>query len=273
MSNFDSDQNPYAAPSGDGKPELDARAFAEIHERELGAFAILGLALRVFAARPLLIICIAVVVGLPVNIFSATQDSADVDIETMSDVARSIRSTVWLDALFGVVASLALAKVTEVVVRGESTSSKEIIVHSLRRLLSGIGTRIMYSIGCGLLSCLLIVPGIAFALYWYFHDSAVALRGMGGRRALAYSKRLVEGRWWRVFVVVLLTVFLVMGAAFGISLGVGLVIGLLGVPPMVSLVGDSVIDVFGAVLAIAMTIYFLNLEWLATRNGESRVVE
>jgi len=271
MSNFDSDQNPYAAPSGDGKPELDARAFAEIHERELGTFAILGLALRVFAARPLLIICIAVVVGLPVNIFSATQDS--VDIETMSDVARSIRSTVWLDALFGVVASLALAKVTEVVVRGESTSSKEIIVHSLRRLLSGIGTRIMYSIGCGLLSCLLIVPGIAFALYWYFHDSAVALRGMGGRRALAYSKRLVEGRWWRVFVVVFLTVFLVMGAAFGFSLGAGLVIGLLGDPPMLSLVGDSVIDVFGAVLAIAMTIYFLNLEWLATRIKEARVLD
>jgi hypothetical protein len=50
-----------------------------------------------------------------------------------------------------------------------------------------------------LLSLLLVVPGMIFGVYYTFGYWAAAVRGVGGKNALDYSKKLVSGQWWRVF--------------------------------------------------------------------------
>jgi hypothetical protein len=267
MSNFDPDQNPYAAPSGDGRDVVDARAFAELQTRLLGPIEILGLALRVFATRPLFFIGIVVIVGLPINILS--DKLGEGDDESMAAMLRSLRTTAWLDTIFGVASSLGIAKMTAVVVQAESASSGEVVVHTLRRLLAGIGTRVMFAIACGFLTCLFIIPGIAYAVFWSFHDPIVSLRGIGGTRALAYSKRLVTGRWWQVFGVLLamgMLVLLVMSVAAFAS---ALVLEFVGETFALNLVSSAVLDVILSVVTIGVTIYFLNLDYFASRNDEA----
>lgn len=266
MSSPPPEHNPYAAPAGDGRDVLEARAFAELHQRTLGPMEMLGLALRVFAARPVLIILLVVIVGLPANILSVLQEP--VEIDSFEGILQSTRETMWIEAIFGVASSIGLAKITEVVARAESVSSGEILRHLLRRLLSGIGTRVMYSIGCGLLTCLLVIPGIAFLIYWGFSDSVVSLRGIGGTRALEYSKRLVIGRWWTIFVTTLAMAIPMGVVMILVGLASGYVIDLLGGNPALSVVSDSMMDVLAAVLSIAFTIYFLNLDYLAGRKEE-----
>jgi hypothetical protein len=54
----------------------------------------------------------------------------------------------------------------------------------------------------GLLSLLLVIPGLIYEVYYTFGIWAAALRGVGGKKALNYSKDLINGQWWRVFRVV-----------------------------------------------------------------------
>jgi hypothetical protein len=50
-----------------------------------------------------------------------------------------------------------------------------------------------------LYTLLLIVPGIIFSIYWIFALYVSIFRDINGTDALKYSKKLVEGKWWRIF--------------------------------------------------------------------------
>ncbi len=50
---------------------------------------------------------------------------------------------------------------------------------------------------------LLIIPGIVWSVYYIFSSQAVTLHNLTGKEALNYSKFLVRGRWWKVFLITL----------------------------------------------------------------------
>lgn len=54
-----------------------------------------------------------------------------------------------------------------------------------------------------LLLMLLIVPGIVWMVYYTFSMQVVTLRNLTGKEALNFSKFLVKGRWWKVFLLCL----------------------------------------------------------------------
>ena len=47
--------------------------------------------------------------------------------------------------------------------------------------------------------CLLVVPGIIFAVWFYFAMYVLVVEGIKGTEALKRSKQLVAGYWWPVF--------------------------------------------------------------------------
>lgn len=274
MSNFDPENNPYAPPAADGgHPGAGAQAFAAVEQRPLGALDIVGLALRVFASRPVLILAIVVLWGLPQNIISEYLDRGTDD--SVQAMGQSLRHSIWLNTFFGVGLSLSLAKATEVVVRGEATTGGQIVLHALRRWFSGFGTRFIFGFAFALLTCLLIVPGIAYAVYWAFHDQVVSLRGFGGMHALAYSKRLVVGRWWRVFWLLLAVVFMgavpmfLTGTSGGVIEGYVIAAGFDKALWGLNLTVATLIDIMGAIMTISLTLCFLNLEAQSTRHEDT----
>jgi len=98
----------------------------------------------------------------------------------------------------GVVAVVGVAWIVECAVLGNSTTWKNALRHGLSRLASGVGTIPLAGLIMGGLSLLFIVPGVIWIVYYTFIQYVVALRGMGDKKALDYSKNLVKGRWWRV---------------------------------------------------------------------------
>lgn len=58
-------------------------------------------------------------------------------------------------------------------------------------------TSLLAGLILGLLFLCLILPGAIWLFYYVFLLPASALRGLGPRAALAYSRKLVVGRWWR----------------------------------------------------------------------------
>lgn len=272
MSQFDPYDNPYAAPSAAPPHVVDASAYQALEQRILGPMDLLQLAFRVFATKPLLIIGIVLAIDLPLNILGHYLDAGKE--VSLQNTMQSIRMSLWLDSLFGVISTLGLAKITEVVVRGQSVTEGEFAGHVVRRLPSGIGTRLMFSIACGFLTCLLILPGIAFAVFWSFTDQFVSLRGIGGIDAMKSSSRLVSGRWWQVFGTMLAIGFLIFIVAMSISAMGGFALGIAGPPEVVesviSIAIDTGVDLIYALMPIAVTLYFLNLEHHPSFEGHLR---
>jgi hypothetical protein len=250
--------NPFAAPKSDGSINPNESAFAEVFTRELTATELFVLALRVFSAKPWLIIGITLAIGVPVNFLAETL--APVHSDDLGELGRNIRMIVWLDALIGVLASIGLARLTEKVVRGEHVSALDVVSHMMRRWLAGIGTRVLYNFGVGLMLLLLIVPGVAFMVFWLFCDQAVALRYKSGTAALSLSKELVRGRWWRIAGALLFLSVVVGFPVLLVSVGGGVLLELFNGQLAITMAIDTLSDLLLSVVAIAVTLLFLNLE-------------
>jgi len=157
--------------------------------------------------------------------------------------------------------------VTRRVIDGEEAVYGYALRTALRLVPRAVIASVMAGVIVILMSFLLIVPGIIWAVYYTFILNAIALGYEGGKRALDYSKSLVRGRWLEVF---------------GVSLLVGLTAGILvlaiSVPASMlayyiipgSLVPTAIsyalIYTLSLFYFITMTVYFLNLEQLAVED-------
>lgn len=70
---------------------------------------------------------------------------------------------------------------------------------------------------------LLIIPAIIFGVWFSFANLAVILSDKGAVAAMKYSKSLVVGRWWEIFVKLLVP-------AVVIGIGMNLVLFIIGLP-------------------------------------------
>lgn len=73
-------------------------------------------------------------------------------------------------------------------------------VYSEALLLEGnvVKTGLIYVL-CVFAGSLLIFPGIYLGVIWYFYLCCIALVGKTGGYALAHSRDMVKGRWWKTF--------------------------------------------------------------------------
>ena len=105
---------------------------------------------------------------------------------------------------------------------GREPSVGRVLREALRLAPAVLPVVALYSIGIFFGFLALIVPGIYFAVKWFFHAQHVVVDGERGADALRASGRLVEGSWLRV----LGTVFLLSLAAGVIGYVVGGLLGL-----------------------------------------------
>ena len=101
-----------------------------------------------------------------------------------------------LDRLFGCVAVVAAVLASGHVLAGLPVSPRHAFRGAVSRWWPMLWTGLLAGLVLLGLTLLLIVPGIIWGVYYAFLVPVVAF-GLSGTEALAESKRLVKGNWWR----------------------------------------------------------------------------
>lgn len=161
---------------------------------------------------------------------------------------------------------MAIAYSVSQLLKSKKVTFQEAMSKALARLPWAIGTSILGTIFLLGLFLLLIVPGIIYSVYWAFALYAVMLHHEHGRGALAYSKSVVKGRWWKV-----------LGYMFALGLLAGLLVMAITFPlilsftdfestrfltpyPWLDLSVNLVIYAVMAFFQVAFALFFINLD-------------
>ncbi len=121
---------------------------------------------------------------------------------------------------FSLILAMSLAIITEKVVDQKDISWLSAVKDASSKWGRALLTVILASLIFLGLFLLLVIPSFVYSTYYAFIIPAIALREQFGKGALDYSKKLVEGQWWRIF---------------GIQLGLALSLGIISLVINISL--------------------------------------
>jgi hypothetical protein len=82
---------------------------------------------------------------------------------------------------------------------GERTDWHSSLMYALRLTPSLLLVTLLYALGVLLGFVMFVLPGIWIYVAWAFGTPVLLVEGLRGRKALGRSFRLVKGRWWRTF--------------------------------------------------------------------------
>ncbi|HEX2039888.1 MAG TPA: hypothetical protein VHF47_09195 [Acidimicrobiales bacterium] len=268
--------------------------------RPLGIGETLDVAIKVYRARFGTLVKTVGVVVAPVFVLGALvqlsllPDSEDDVVQTdpvTGEITTVDASEVWtivagfillafLTYLAAQLATAAAFKIIGASYLGEEVEWRDSLRFAFGRLRSLVWLSILTGLGLllGFLAC--ILPGIYLYGAWSVAVPALVLEDARGRAALGRSRRLVQGRWWPVFGVVVLSWLLttIVSGALGGLLG-GIVA--FGDNDTVAAFADAVAQAAASMLttpfaaAVATVLYFdlrvrkegFDLELLARNVG------
>jgi hypothetical protein len=196
--------------------------------RPLGVGEILDVAIKIFWRHKGTLARIVLVVVAPVTVltnliqFSAIPDedtinentsNADVSLYVTGFVASALLG--WIGTTF---ATAACFKAVGEAYIGEPPSWRSSLRFVFKRLHSVLWLVFLTTLvtGLGLLLCL--IPGIYFFVAFSVAMPVMLLEGLRGRRAMGRSRRLISGRWWAAFAL-LLVGYIITGIVGGVVEG------------------------------------------------------
>jgi len=221
--------------------------FADVKTPSLSLSRILSLSWSIYLDHFLDILLVTLIINVPLNI-------------ALQFTGRFVNNVLVI--IFSVLSVMAIVFIVERAVNGETLSFSQALRLSTTRWASAIGTNLLAGIILLLLSLLLILPGIIWAVYYTFSSQVVALRNEGGKSALDYSKALVQGQWGRVFG----TGFILSLLAIAVIFGIGLVLNTGGSNAVIDIAATTLGDVVTAYTTVAITVLFLNLDYQKNLN-------
>jgi len=162
------------------------------------------------------ILIVTIIIGIPLNIMLYLIPMGD-DLEGSLQYYKYVG---YVQGLFGILATIAIAFITRAALEHEPITWQESIKLAFNKWLQVIGTNFLESFLLVILFLLLVVPGIVFAIFWYFVTYITIFTDKWGMAALKQSKVLVKNRWWKSFGFIML--FTVMALVVGIIAGIPL---------------------------------------------------
>jgi hypothetical protein len=173
--------------------------------RRRDAGEMIGDAIRLWSGEAGRLLAIGAIIAIPANLIVSGIGLEQLwsDYDTSTNAAAAVIPTV-LDYLVTLPLIIAMT-VSLLTTPGGSRSVGRAASAGLDayRAIFGVVLLALLGVAGGLL--LLIIPGIYLAIRWYFGTWAVVIEGARGSEALRRSGELVQGNWWRVFGVLLLT--------------------------------------------------------------------
>jgi hypothetical protein len=146
--------------------------------------------------------------------------------------------------------------------QGESITWVQTLKMSLSKYLNVLMANIYASITIIIFSIFLIIPGIIWYVYLVFTLQAATIKDLRNNEALAYSQKLVQGQWWKIF---LYTIIISIPSLIpGIVFLINQLYMKIDLPIMILLIViGSIIQVY---VLLATTILFLRLEQTKENN-------
>ena len=230
----------------------------KIKSRKLGIGDLLGEGWQLYRTNFKNILLVILCVYIPVNIIisfipidSFIQNYGSRGLQLYNNILKI------LEFFIGTIATIGIASIVEKSLQGTTLSWGDSLRYGLSKWGTAIGTGFLAGLILLGLTLLLIIPGIIWSLYYTFWIYVVALRSVGGKTALDYSKSLVEGQWWSVF-----GVFFVLGI-------IGLIVGLVIVFPFnlisdnqfFGIIPNTILDIVGAFFTVVAVVFFLNNDY------------
>ncbi len=175
----------------------------------------------------------------------------------------------WLISILQLPASMAVAVIVEQNVILENfhyITVWEKAFLALKKAFSRYGsllfTGTFMSMTVFFLSLLFIIPAVIFLVHRYFLLEAVTLRNYNREDALLYSKSVVQGRWWKIF---LLSLIIIINSYFLVYIFQVFFGTLILINPSLRIMFQIILHtVFSFIVAFnqsVSTICFLNLEY------------
>lgn len=212
------------------------------------------------------ILRIMLFVYIPLNLVTTLlpmewQFSADGTPETQ----LAFNFALLFEIFIGIIATIAIAAIVEQAVDGETLTWPAALRFALSKWAATLGTVLLATFIITGLTFLLIIPGIIWGFYYAFVVYASALRNVSGPRALAYSKRLVQGQWWRICGILLTTGLI---GQF-VLLMVTFLLTLIADNPVAKFIINSVADVISAFFLVVTVLFFLNTDYRKQQEVDS----
>ncbi|HRW37150.1 MAG TPA: hypothetical protein P5254_05595, partial [Aquihabitans sp.] len=209
--------------------------------RPLGVGELLDAAFKIYRQRfatmaiavSITVLPAMVVAGL--LLWSAIPETTTDPATGFTTFEGSIAPFLGAAALAGILYFLATTLATAACIRavssvylGDEVTWRETLSFGMRRLPALIGLTLLTTLGMvvGLIAC--IIPGVILYVMWSLAVPALLVEGGGVGASMRRSQRLVEGSFWRVLGVLVLSAILTGIAGQAISLPLQLLGGLLG---------------------------------------------
>ncbi|MCK5044726.1 hypothetical protein KAR26_03280 [Candidatus Parcubacteria bacterium] len=224
-----------------------------IYKKEYSISEILSEAWKIFKENFKTILIVVLLVYIPINIVLLFVPEGEF-LGSSENYARIVQI---LEGLIGIIAVMAIAYIVKSRTDGRQIDFQQALGKALSKWTTAIGTNIMMGIFLLGLTLLLIVPGIIYAVYWTFVLYAVVLCDKSGKKALDYSKSIVQGRWWTVlwYCLALSLLSFLAGMLVGF-----LYIFLLPEHWLSNMAVNTSIDIVAAYFVVVFTVFFLNFD-------------
>lgn len=158
-----------------------------------------------------------------------------------------------LGIVVGIIATLAIVYAVNSVVNSKPVTAVDALKFAIEIFPTALKTIITLLISL-LKKLILIAPFFTHLIYWYFAVYSVVIDGKSNDSALVHSKSIVEGRLKRVFFTIVLLVIFFMVLMTFVNIPFDPSLGF-----VMNFISGLVYDLVGSIFAIALTLYYLNL--------------
>ncbi|MDD4842798.1 MAG: hypothetical protein PHU31_00485 [Anaerotignum sp.] len=213
----------------------------EINNKEMKIIEILSITMHLFMKNFKKILIVVALIFFPISILNvliverlstsiivlldliATKgllDNMSVLIEAYLDLMRNNMLLMAVSVFLEPVGIIAIAIIVKGYLYNETIHLREAIGEAMNCLWKIIVAGLISSILIILATICFIIPGIYLGIIWTFYVYAIGLRGYKGWKALAYSKKLIDGRFWKTLGFLIVISFIavlcnkVMGSVF-----------------------------------------------------------
>jgi len=238
-----------------------------LKEKKYSLFDILKVGWQIYKDNFGQILVIVLLVYIPINFVLSFIPAGFFQEQGFSGLKMYFRLIQFLEFFIGVIATIAIARLVERKIVGHEADWRSSFKDLFPVWQNVIWTNFLVGLIVLGLALLLIIPGFIWWIYYSFVTFVVVLREVSGAKALAYSKNLVVGQWWRVF-----------GINFGLGILYLLVVILVGVvfwalPDyfLFNFISDTLIDIVAAFFTVSAVVFFLNTDYLK-HNVDNTIV-
>ncbi|GAB0175321.1 MAG: hypothetical protein HHAS10_12000 [Candidatus Altimarinota bacterium] len=199
---------------------------------------IIGISWDLFTQNFREIITILAIVYIPVDtLLFFLNNSPEISLK------EYIRILGYLEQFIGIIATLAIVVLITRKIEKQTISIKQSLEIAIKSWGKVVLANFITGIMIGLLTLLLIVPGVIYGTYWSFITYIILFFGVDGEKARNHSKSLIMGRWWKTFSILLGLFLTPLILGFAISFVYYLVLGLYIVDfDTLSFTGNFIID-------------------------------